>query len=165
MPLQSSIAQPALTLEQQLGQKLLLDFRYFCHQGASKQCRTPMTQLPDELANAISKYNIGGVILFSENTQSIEQIITLNQQLQHAASKSSSALPLFISVDQEGGRVARLPRDVATSFTGNMSIGATFEKHDSYFAAQSAKVMATELSALGINVNYAPSIDVNMNSR
>ncbi len=163
MPLQSSIAQPALTLEQQLGQKLLLDFRYFCHQGASKQCRTPMTQLPNELANAISKYNIGGVILFSENTQSIEQIITLNQQLQHAASKSSSALPLFISVDQEGGRVARLPRDVATSFTGNMSIGATFEKHDSYFAAQSAKVMATELSALGINVNYAPSIDVNMN--
>ena len=36
MPLQSSIAQPALTLEQQLGQKLLLDFRYFCHQGASQ---------------------------------------------------------------------------------------------------------------------------------
>jgi beta-N-acetylhexosaminidase len=77
MPLQPSFATPVLTLEQQLGQKLILDFRYFCQQGSSKQCRTPMTQLPAELANAISEYNIGGVILFSENIQSIEQVITL----------------------------------------------------------------------------------------
>jgi beta-N-acetylhexosaminidase len=163
MPLQSSTAQAALTLEQQLGQKLILDFRYFCQQGSSERCRTPLTQLPEALANAISEYNIGGVILFSENSQSIEQLVSLNQQLQTAASKSSSALPLFISIDQEGGRVARLPRDVATSFTGNMSIGATYDKHGSYYATQSATVLATELAAVGVNVNYAPSIDVNMN--
>ena len=58
---------------------------------------------------------------------------------------------------------ARLPRDVATSFTGNMSIGATYPEHGTYFATQTANVLATELSALGINVNYAPTVDVNMN--
>ncbi|KPZ58237.1 Beta-hexosaminidase A precursor [Pseudoalteromonas sp. P1-25] len=163
MPLQSSFAKPTLSLEQQLGQKLILDLRYFCQQGSSKQCRTPVTSLPDELAAAITKHNIGGVILFSENTQSIEQTINLNSQLQNAASKSSSKLPLFISIDQEGGRVARLPRDVATSFTGNMSIGATYEKHGTKYATQIATVIAKELKSLGINVNYAPTVDVNMN--
>ena len=163
MPLQSSFAKPTLSLEQQLGQKLILDLRYFCQQGSSKQCRTPVTTLPDELAAAIAKHNIGGVILFSENTQSIEQTITLNSQLQAAASKSSSKLPLFISIDQEGGRVARLPRDVATSFTGNMSIGATYKKYGTQYATQTATVIAKELNSLGINVNYAPTVDVNMN--
>jgi beta-N-acetylhexosaminidase len=163
MPLQSSFAKSSLSLEQQLGQKLILDLRYFCQQGISKHCRTPVTSLPDELSAAITKHNIGGVILFSENTQSIEQTITLNSQLQAAASKSSSKLPLFISIDQEGGRVARLPRDVATSFTGNMSIGATYKKHGTKYATQSATVIAKELKSLGINVNYAPTVDVNMN--
>jgi beta-N-acetylhexosaminidase len=163
MPLQSSFAKPVLSLEQQLGQKLILDFRYFCQHGASTKCRIPMTELPNELSTAIAKYDIGGVILFSENTQSIEQTITLNSQLQTAASKSSSKLPLFISIDQEGGRVARLPRDVATSFTGNMSIGATYKKHGTSFAKKTATVIAKELNSLGINVNYAPTVDVNMN--
>lgn len=163
MPLQSSFAKSALSLEQQLGQKLILDFRYYCEQGSSKQCRTPMTSLPSELANVVTKHNIGGVILFSENTQSIEQTITLNTQLQTAASKSSSKLPLFISIDQEGGRVARLPRDVATSFTGNMSIGATYKKHGIEYATKTATVIAKELASLGVNVNYAPTVDVNMN--
>ncbi|MDO6634874.1 glycoside hydrolase family 3 N-terminal domain-containing protein [Pseudoalteromonas carrageenovora] len=163
MPLQSSFAKSALSLEQQLGQKLILDFRYYCEQGSSKQCRTPMTSLPSELANVITEHNIGGVILFSENTQSIEQTITLNTQLQTAASKSSSKLPLFISIDQEGGRVARLPRDVATSFTGNMSIGATYKKHGIEYATKTATVIAKELASLGVNVNYAPTVDVNMN--
>lgn len=163
MPFQSSFAKSTLTLEQQLGQKLMLDLRYFCHNGTSKKCRTPVTSLPKELEAAITHYNIGGVILFSENTQSIEQTITLNNQLQTAASKSSSQLPLFISIDQEGGRVARLPRDIATSFTGNMSIGATYPKHGTYYATQTANIIAKELNSLGINVNYAPTVDVNMN--
>ncbi|MBQ4833652.1 glycosyl hydrolase family 3 [Pseudoalteromonas sp. MMG010] len=163
MPFNSSSAELSLSLPQQIGQKLMLDFRYYCDNNSEKQCRTPMTILPKALAEAIAKYNIGGVILFSENTQSIEQTLSLNYNLQHAASQSSSQLPLFISIDQEGGRVARLPRDVATSFTGNMSIGATYEQHGTFYAKKSAEVIAAELSVLGINVNYAPTIDVNMN--
>ncbi|WP_369676633.1 glycoside hydrolase family 3 N-terminal domain-containing protein, partial [Enterococcus faecium] len=58
---------------------------------------------------------------------------------------------------------ARIPRDVATSFTGNMSIGATYAQHGTQFATQSARVIADELKAIGVNVNYAPTVDVNMN--
>lgn len=154
----------ALTLEQQLGQKLMLDFRYFCADNTpSNACRTPVTQLPPELARLISQYNIGGVILFSENLTSPAQIAQLNAQLQQAAKQSSLGAELFISIDQEGGRVARLPRDLSTPFTGNMSIGATYAKHGSYFASHTARVIANELTAVGINTNYAPTVDVNSN--
>jgi len=164
MPLQSSFAESALTLKQQLGQKLMLDLRYYCEQDTGEQkCRTPVTRLPADLANIISKHNIGGVILFAENIDTVPQVIKLNNDLQQAAAKSELGLPLFISIDQEGGRVARIPRDVGTSFTGNMSIGATYKEHGTHFATESARIIAEELLALGVNVNYAPTVDVNMN--
>jgi beta-N-acetylhexosaminidase len=147
------------SLSHQLGQKLMLDFRYYCADGHSKACRTPMTELPQELAKAINKYHIGGVILFSENVQDTAQIVRLNTALQNAATQ-----PLFIAIDQEGGRVARINREVATSFTGNMSIGATYPKHGTYYATQVAQAIGKELTSLGINVNFAPTVDVNMNA-
>ena len=160
----SASAQSA-TLSEQLGQKLMLDFRYYCEDSNqdSEKCRKPMTTLPTALADVIAKHNIGGVILFAENIESARQVVTLNQQLQAAAKRSSLGAPLFISVDQEGGRVARIPRDIGTAMTGNMSIGATYEKHGTHFASAAAKVLASELKVLGFNVNYAPTVDVNMN--
>ncbi|WP_440057015.1 glycoside hydrolase family 3 N-terminal domain-containing protein (plasmid) [Pseudoalteromonas sp. T1lg65] len=152
-----------LTIKQLLGQKLMLDLRYFCEDDNSQQCRTPVTRLPAPLKSLIQRYNIGGVILFSENVQHIEQIVSLTNELQNAVSQSASKLPLFIAIDQEGGRVARINREQATSFTGNMSIGATYPKHGVKYAAQSAAVIAKELEALGINVNFAPTVDVNSN--
>ena len=159
-----SFAATQLTLKQQIGQKLMLDFRYYCGDStASDRCRTPMTKLPQALADAISTHHIGGVILFAENIDNTEQIVALNRDLQQAALASSLAAPLFISVDQEGGRVARIPRHLGTAMTGNMSIGATYAKHGSEYASASAKVIAKELRAIGFNVNYAPTLDVNMN--
>lgn len=163
LPMKSTFAATNLTLEQQIGQKLMLDFRYYCEQDSEKKCRTPMTELPADLAKIITKHDIGGVILFAENIQNINQIVKLNNQMQQAAAKASLGAPLFISIDQEGGRVARIPRDIATSFTGNMSIGATYAEHGTQFATQSAQVIADELKAVGVNVNYAPTVDVNMN--
>ncbi|MGO2478332.1 MAG: glycoside hydrolase family 3 protein [Pseudoalteromonas sp.] len=161
--MKATVAATNLTLEQQLGQKLMLDFRYYCEQDSEEKCRKPVTSLPDDLANIIAKHDIGGVILFAENIDNIPQIVKLNSAMQDAAAKSSTGLPLFISIDQEGGRVARIPRDIATSFTGNMSIGATYKARGTKFATESAKVIATELKAIGVNVNYAPTVDVNMN--
>lgn len=163
LPMKSTFAATKLTLEQQIGQKLMLDFRYYCDQDSENKCRTAMTELPADLAKIITKHDIGGVILFAENIQNINQTVKLNNQMQQAAAKSSLGAPLFISIDQEGGRVARIPRDVATSFTGNMSIGATYAQHGTQFATQSAQVIADELKAIGVNVNYAPTVDVNMN--
>jgi len=155
---------PVASVKQMLGQKLMLDLRYYCSQvPAKEQCRTPMTKLPPELAALIRDYNIGGVILFAENLADIAQTVQLNRDLQSAASASALTLPLFISIDQEGGRVARLPRNLATSFAGNMAIGATYVRHGSSYATAVGKVLADELLALGINVNFAPTVDVNVN--
>ena len=163
IPMKSTFATTNLTLEQQLGQKLMLDFRYYCEQDSQQKCRNAVTELPTDLAKIITKHNIGGVILFAENIENTAQIVKLNNAMQQAAAKSSLGAPLFISIDQEGGRVARIPRDIATSFTGNMSIGATYKVHGTKFATESAQVIADELKAIGVNVNYAPTVDVNMN--
>ncbi len=153
-----------VSIKQMLGQKLMLDLRYYCGQPpAEGQCRTPMTQLPAELAALIRDYDIGGVILFAENLADVAQTVQLNRDLQTAAAASALQLPLFIGIDQEGGRVARLPRSLATSFAGNMAIGATYAEHGTAFASEVGKVLADELLALGINVNFAPTIDVNVN--
>jgi len=161
----ASLNIKALTIEQQVAQKIMIDLRYYCNEPTKQDqpCKKPLLILPDALKAMISATNLGGVILFSENLKSIDQITTLTHDLQSAAKQSQVKSPLLISIDQEGGRVVRLPRTLATSFTGNMSIGATYATHGDKFATQSATVIAKELTALGINVNHAPDIDVNMN--
>ncbi|WP_462163418.1 glycoside hydrolase family 3 protein [Pseudoalteromonas xiamenensis] len=146
-----------------LGQKIMLDFRYFCEKGDGSTCRTPVTTLPAPLAKVIEKHQIGGVILFSENTQTVSQTFQLTSELLAANQRNEKSVPLFIAIDQEGGRVARLNREEATSFTGNMSIGATYPRKGTYYATEVASVIATELNHLAINVNFAPTVDVNMN--
>jgi beta-N-acetylhexosaminidase len=146
-----------------VAQKLMLDLRYFCDDAdLEKTCRTPVTKLPQHLADMISDTGIGGVILFAENLQNTSQMLTLNYALQQAAKKAGHP-PLFIAIDQEGGRVVRLPQSLGTSFAGNMAIGATFAKHGDKFARESGEIMAKELMSLGFNVNFAPTVDVNVN--
>lgn len=155
-------------LERQIAAKMALDIRYFCFEESNeksnptKQCLQPVTILPKALADMITTTGIGSVVLFAENLTSTEQIIELTHELQKAAVKSQSGQPLIISIDQEGGRVVRLPH--ATSFAGNMAIGATYLAHGTKFATQTSSVIAKELTALGINNNYAPVVDVNTNA-
>lgn len=151
-------------LREDIAQKLMIDIRYFCDDGTeANSCRTPVTVLPEEISHLISEYAIGGVILFRENLVSIDQIIQLNHQLQLAAQHSQAKQPLFIGIDQEGGRVFRTPREHTTAFTGNMAIGATYATHGVHFAEQSGAILGAELKALGINLNFAPTVDVNNN--
>ncbi|WP_051202182.1 glycoside hydrolase family 3 protein [Ferrimonas senticii] len=145
----------SLTLRQQLAQKLMIDIRRFDDK--------PVTQLPAELAHLIASSGLGGVILFAENCQSSSQIQQLTSQLQQAAAQSPAQLPLIISIDQEGGRVVRLPRSQASGFAGHMAIGATQAAHGHRFATLTGDVLGTELSALGINCNHGPTLDVNNN--
>lgn len=144
-----------------LGQKVILDFRYFCHDDKpSRQCRTPMTEISPALLELLSAHNIGGVILFSENIQDVVQLITLNYTMQQHMAKKGRP-PLFIAVDQEGGRVARLPATMLSPFAGNMAIGASFFQHGTAFAQNIAAHIGQTLLPLGINTNFAPSVDVN----
>jgi beta-N-acetylhexosaminidase len=163
--------QPERTeIAQKIAQKIMLDIRYYCPEltehvvfDNDNKCVSPVTTLPDGLAKLITDTSLGSIILFAENFTDTEQTIRLTQDLQHAALASASAEPLLISVDQEGGRVVRLPRAIATSFTGNMAIGATYKKHGDYYARKVGEVIGAELFSLGVNVNHSPDVDVNIN--
>ncbi|MBU3001741.1 glycoside hydrolase family 3 protein [Paraglaciecola arctica] len=150
-------------LQQLVAQKLMIDIRYFCDELAEgKHCTNAVTKLPKELSDLIADTGVGGVILFAENLQDIPQMVALNKDLQNAA-KAQGHPQLLIAVDQEGGRVMRLPKHLGTGFSGNMAIGATADKHGTFFATQSGAIIGKELAALGMNVNFAPTVDVNVN--
>lgn len=147
--------------EKSIAQKIILDIRYFCNnkQNKSEKCLKPVTHLPLSLKQMISDTNIGGIILFSENIHSLKQTIKLTRKLQQAAKNT-----LFIAIDQEGGRVIRLPGTLGTSFSGNMAIGATYPRHNVYYSRKVGEIIGQELDLLGINVDFAPDIDVNTNA-
>lgn len=113
------------------------------------------TSVPPDLAAFIKDYKPGGVILFSRNLESVEQIVQLTNDLQHCSPKS----PLLISIDQEGGRVSRLPKGF-TIFPPCELIGRC---HSGELAYAAAATIAKELKAVGINMNMAPVLDVNSN--
>lgn len=160
-----------LSIRTAIAQKLMLDLRYYCQPSELKyykgkqSCHKPLTKLPTELSHMIQNSNLGGIILFSDNLIAKNQIVQLTHDLQLAASSSPSGLPLFIAVDQEGGRVARLPRNISTALAGNMAIGATYQKHGLKYARKSGQIIAKELKSLGFNLNLAPNVDVNVNPK
>ncbi|PAF38594.1 hypothetical protein CHH58_03960 [Terribacillus saccharophilus] len=141
-----------MSVEQKVGQMLMPDFRNWQKQGESKA--TGFTEMNDEVGSIIQKYHLGGVILFAENVVGTEQTVRLIDGLQNA----SPELPLFITIDQEGGIVTRL--QTGTNLPGNMALGATGSEK---YAYQTGKIIGKELSSLGVNVNFGPSLDVNNN--
>jgi len=116
----------------------------------------PGTALDAETEDLIREYSLGGVILFSRNIQDPVQVATLCNDLQESAMKYHGT-PLFLAVDQEGGRVARL-REPFTIFPGNTAIGEAQDPVDS--AEEFARVTAAEMSLVGLNMNLAPVVDV-----
>ncbi len=115
----------------------------------------------------IKDLGIGGVILFSKNAdktqtklrkniQNFNQLKKLNEDLQ-----SISEIPLFISIDQEGGLVSRLSPSYFVVST--YSAGFLGQKNDLKFTHAEAEKTAKTLSALGINVNFAPVVDLDIN--
>ena len=119
----------------------------------------------DTPAEVIDKYQPGGVIYFDarrgpDNVQNPRQIATLSNGLQAAALRQRHRIPLLISTDQEGGAVVYRLTAPATAMPGNMALGAGRSVADAH---RSAEVIGTELAAVGINQNYAPVADVNVN--
>lgn len=167
------------TLRYQLAQKLLIDLRYYCEPAAKGYCQEGLTRLPKKLEAMLSQTQVGGVIWFSENLQNTSQIVRLNQAMQRAilSTESTGELspqPLYIAIDQEGGRVSRLPQNEYLGFAGNMAIGASAmrlnqsNKKDAAiknasveFASRVGAATAKQLDYLGFNVNFAPVLDVN----
>ena len=113
------------------------------------------TSVTPELASFIKEYKPGGVILFSRNLESVGQMVDLTNDLQACSPHS----PLLISIDQEGGRVSRLPKGF-TIFPPCDLLGRCNSTEMAYAAAAT---IAKELRAVGVNMNMAPVLDVNSN--
>jgi len=154
-----------MSLKDRIAQKIILDFRYYCKDFIEEpeKCKEPATQVPAEFSSFLRSHALGGVILFADNIQSIEQTVRLTHEIQRDSMRAPFKVPLFISIDQEGGKVVRLPRHWATSFSGSMAIAATPVDQRQKFARTTGSIMGAELAALGINVNHAPVVDVNTN--
>ncbi len=113
-------------------------------------------------AEVVQKYHLGGVIYFAwtDSVKNPPQITGLSNGLQKAAIGSGARVPLFIATDQEQGVVTRVGPP-ATQFPGSMALGAGRSTTD---ARTAAAITGQELKAMGINTNFAPDADVNVNA-
>jgi beta-N-acetylhexosaminidase len=114
-------------------------------------------------AEVVQKYHLGGIIYFAwtDSVQNPPQIAGLSNGLQKAALSQPSKvrIPLQIATDQEQGVVTRIGPP-ATQFPGSMALGAGRSTAD---ARAAAAITGEELRAMGVNVDFAPDADVNVN--
>lgn len=126
------------TLEEKISQLLMFAFHG--------------TTYNNQLETIIKDLKIGGIIYFSRNITTVEEVKKLNQKIQE-----ESKIPMFISIDQEGGIVQRITEGV-TFFPGAMAF--TSAKESPYKVCKS---VAIDLKEMGFNMNFAPCADCNSN--
>src|SRR6187399_1558543 len=114
-------------------------------------------QLPAELRAIARDTGLGGVILFARNIAEPEQVA----ELAYDAARLVPDLPTWVSVDQEGGRVARLK----APFTEWPPMATLGRSGDIALAGRFARALAAELKAVGITLDYAPVLDVHTNPK
>jgi len=114
---------------------------------------------PSVILEAVRRGQISSFCLFADkNVHSLSQLRALTQSL-HDAARAGGHPPPLIGIDQEGGQLIAITHG-ATELPGNMALGATRSKR---LAKAAGRVLAKELLALGINLNFAPVLDVNTN--
>lgn len=113
--------------------------------------------VPVETRALAREFDLGGVIYFARNVQSPEQVAEMSRTARGLARDT----PLWISVDQEGGRVARLRRP----FTEWPPMNTIGRSGDETLARRFATALARELRAVGINLDYAPVLDIHTNPK
>lgn len=146
-----------MTVKDKIEQMLVLDYSTAAY---GKEGEKDVTKLSDTVKETIASHNIGGIILFRDNTKGTQQTLELVSDFQESATTNNKKyqIPLFMCIDQEGGRVTRLA--TGTSLPGNMALGAI---NDSNTTKEYASIVGKEISSLGFNVNFAPVLDVNNN--
>lgn len=135
-----------MTVSEQIGQMLMPDIRQWNGKVT--------TTVNEGLKQSIQNQDLGGLILFDKNIVDARQLTKLTHELQLEAGD----IPLFLGIDQEGGVVKRIPG--GTNLPGQMALGAT---SDTALAEAAGKLTGEELKALGLQVNFAPVLDINSN--
>ncbi|MCR2823458.1 beta-N-acetylhexosaminidase [Lederbergia panacisoli] len=106
----------------------------------------------------ISQFHVGGIIFYKNNFETTAQTIQLVNQMK---AENSSNLPLLLGADQEGGHVTRLPGGLA-NFPPNKQIGKVNNPEFSY---KVGTLLGHELKEFGLNLDFAPVLDINSNPK
>ena len=155
-----------MTLREKVAQMMIASFRFWQEmpetengeQPAEEPPKTKITELNDEIRGMVTRDHFGGILLFGENFADPEQSLRLVSDLQ-TANLNGGGIPQLIFVDQEGGNVNRIP--YSTIGVGNMALGAAGDPEN---ARTMAAIHGEEIGLLGIQVDFAPVMDVNNNA-
>lgn len=129
-----------LSLEEKIGQMLIIgmDTNY----------------ITDRIKNMIQKYKIGGIILYRKNFKSYDSMVKLINELKEL--NKNNKIPMFIAIDQEGGRVNRMPKELKNLPAANK----VANKKDIELVKNTAQITAKMLYESGFNMNFAPVMDI-----
>lgn len=133
----------SMTLDEKIGQLFVVAFE-------GKELNSNIKEL-------IEKYKVGGIILFDGNISDIKQTVSLINNLK--STNSNNKYPLFISVDEEGGRVTRMPVEFKR-MPSSADIGRTGKVE---IAENAGNIIGESLRILGFNVDFAPVLDIYSN--
>jgi len=140
-PIQEKLEE--MTLEEKIGQMIIIGLEGY--------------DVDDHTKEMIEENFIGGVILFSNNIKNPQQLLQLTNNLKEK--NKNNRLPLFISIDEEGGRVSRLPSEFV-KFPSNGIIGG---KNNPELSYEIGSTIAKQIQALGFNIDFAPVLDIHSN--
>ncbi|GEL76762.1 beta-N-acetylhexosaminidase [Tenuibacillus multivorans] len=139
-PIQEKIHQ--MTLEEKIGQMIMTG--------------VPGTTTDEQTLHLINEFHVGGLIFFDQNLKDPSQITQFLNQIK--SENQDNPLPLFLGVDQEGGRVQRLP--VLQDIPSSQKVG---EIDDEEFSYEIGRLLGKQLHAFGFNIDFAPVLDINNN--
>jgi len=134
-----------MSLEEKIGQLVLVGLEGY--------------EIDDHTKCLIRDYHVGGFILFRRNIRDAGQMLTILNSLKEA--NAANKVPLFLSIDEEGGRISRLPQE----FLKLPAAGKIGSVNDADLSYQIGSIIGEILKALGINMNFAPVLDINSNPR
>ncbi len=135
----------SMTIEEKIGQLLIVGFED--------------TLVNKHTLKIIQDYKIGGFILFARNIVDENQLLNLINDLKTI--NSENQIPLFISIDEEGGKVSRLPK-VYKRLPESKILG---DLNEPILSFEYGQVLGKRLNTLGINLNFAPVLDINSNPK
>lgn len=134
-----------MSIDEKIGQLLIVGF-----EGS---------EINEQVKTEIIENKVGGVILFSRNIDNQDQTLQLINDIK--LSNSSNKIPLFISVDEEGGTVARLDK-IYDKLPDAKKLG---DMNNSEISYEYGRLLGEKLNNLGFNLNYAPVLDINSNPK
>jgi beta-N-acetylhexosaminidase len=134
-----------LTLEEKVGQMILAGV-----QG---------TALDEQAKQMIADQKIGGIIFYASNVTTLQGTAAFVQSIKQT--NGHNPVPILMSVDQEGGKVSRMP-DTVESIPSNRKVGKT---NDTALAEEMGTLLARQIKLAGFNVDFAPVLDINSNPK